>query len=88
MSYTMRRNGLAPSTTALLWIVCWLSIAGCRSPLPETLPGFDTSRCDPAVRTDCISVSGGFVDRRLELEDKVIRLQLDLKSCRRALERP
>jgi hypothetical protein len=52
------------------------------------LPGFDTSRCDPAVRTDCISVSSGFVDRRLELEDKVIRLQLDLKSCRRALERP
>ena len=50
-------------------------------------PGVDTARCDAATRDDCVSVSEGFVWKRLALEDEVIRLQLDLRSCRRAADR-
>lgn len=64
-----------------------LSMPGCNGSLAEIQPGVDTARCDPATRTDCVSVSEGFIWKRLALEDEVIRLQLDLKSCRRAADR-
>jgi len=64
-----------------------LSMAACSGPLAEIQPGLDTARCDPATRTDCVSVSEGFIWKRLALEDEVIRLQLDLRSCRRAADR-
>lgn len=85
MSSMKRSNARMLTMTALLSIGSMLSIGGCKSSLPETLPSFDTSRCDPALRTDCVSVSQGFVDRREEIEEALIRRQLDLKACRQAL---
>lgn len=64
-----------------------LSMLGCSGSLAEVQPGVDTARCDPGVRSDCVSVSEGFVWRRQVLEDDVIRLQLDLRACRRAADR-
>jgi hypothetical protein len=34
-------------------------------------------------RQDCVSVSAAFVAERLTMEEKVVRLQLELRSCRR-----
>lgn len=71
----------------LPWIALLLSMAACSGPLAEIQPGVDTARCDAATRMDCVSVSEGFVWQRLALEDEVVRLQLDLRSCRRAADR-
>lgn len=80
-------NGPWWNTIGLPWIALLLSMPGCSGSLAEYQPGVDTARCDQATRTDCVSVSEGFISKRLSLEDEVIRLQLDLRSCRRAADR-
>ena len=68
----------------LLTIACSLSINGCASKPPDAQPGLDTARCDPATRTDCVSVSEAFLKHRLDENERITKLQLDLKSCRQA----
>ena len=74
-------EGLKVASCCLVYL---LILSGCKSPLPEALPGLDTANCDPATRADCVSVSEAFVAGRLAAEEKIVRLLLDLKSCRRS----
>lgn len=73
-----------PTRIGLLTIACSLSINGCAKP-PLEPAGLDTARCDPKTRTDCVSVSEAFLAGRLDENERITKLQLDLKSCRRQL---
>lgn len=68
----------------LLTIACLLSINGCATPRPDQ-PGLDTARCDPTTRTDCVTVSEAFLANRLGENERITRLQLDLKACRQQI---
>lgn len=66
----------------MLWIgLFWLTVS-CAGKPPSGNPGLDTAQCDSKVRSDCVSVSEAFVTNRLLDEDTIVRLLLDLDSCR------
>lgn len=65
----------------LLLIGLWLTLSAChKSPnlLPDSL---DTTRCDPTVRQDCISVSQGFVEERIHNLADLTLIRQQLKAC-------
>jgi hypothetical protein len=60
-----------------------LVVGGCaRVKLTEPPSVVDTTQCEAAVRTDCVSVSAQFVRERRNDEELIIRLKQALKGCR------
>lgn len=65
------------AASGMLLMLCWLSFAGCGSTPRVVAVGAPTVQC----KTDCVSVSQGFIQEHGDLLEETIRLKAKLDAC-------